>query len=52
MFFLNIIRFFTYWKYQAAQADRMSVGAIYMANRGMVFNNLVGSVNLFPWVKH
>ena len=23
-----------------------------MANRGFVFNNLIGSVNLFPWVYH
>ena len=23
-----------------------------MANRGMVFNNSVGSVNLFPWVQY
>ena len=30
----------------------MSVGAINMANRGLVFNNSVGSVNLFPWVQH
>ena len=30
----------------------MSVGAINMANRGLVFNNSVGSVNLFPWVHH
>jgi hypothetical protein len=32
------------------QADGVSVGAINMANRGFVFNNLIGSVNLFPWV--
>ena len=30
----------------------MSVGAINMANRGIVFNNSVGSVNLFPWVHY
>jgi len=30
----------------------MSVGAINMANRGLVLNNSVGSVNLFPWVHH
>ena len=30
----------------------MSVGAINMANRGLVLNNSVGSVNLFPWVHY
>jgi hypothetical protein len=30
----------------------MSVGAIYMACRGFVLNNSVGSVNLFPWVHY
>ena len=30
----------------------MSVGTIYIATRGFVFNNSVGSVNLFPWVHH
>ena len=30
----------------------MSVGAIYIASRGLVFNNSAGSVNLFPWVHH
>jgi hypothetical protein len=28
------------------------VGAIYIASKGMVLNNSVGSVNLFPWVHH
>jgi hypothetical protein len=28
------------------------VGAIYMASRGLVFNNSVGSVNLFSWVHY
>jgi hypothetical protein len=27
----------------------MSVGAINMANRGLVLNNSIGSVNLFRW---
>jgi hypothetical protein len=30
----------------------MSVGAINMANRGFVLNNLIGSVNLLTWVHH
>ena len=30
----------------------MSVGAINIADRGFVLNNLVDSVNLFPWVHH
>jgi hypothetical protein len=30
----------------------MSMGAIYIANRGLVFNNSVDSVNLFPWVHY
>ena len=30
----------------------MSVGTIYIANRGTVLNNSVGSVNLFPWVQN
>ena len=30
----------------------MSVGAIYIASRGLVLNNLVGSVNLFPWLHY
>ena len=30
----------------------MSVGAINMANRGFVFNNSVGRVNLFLWVQY
>ena len=30
----------------------MSVGAINMANRGLVLNNSIGSVNLFPWVHY
>jgi hypothetical protein len=30
----------------------MSVGAIYIASRGLVLNNSVGSVNLFPWVHY
>ena len=30
----------------------MSVGAIYIAGRGLVLNNSVGSVNLFPWVHY
>lgn len=30
----------------------MSVGAINIANRGFVFNNSFGSVNLFPWVHY
>jgi hypothetical protein len=37
---------------RAAQADRMSVDTFYIASRGLVLNNLVGSVNLFPWVHH
>jgi len=32
------------------QADGWSVGAIYMANRGSVFNNSVGCVNLVRWL--
>jgi hypothetical protein len=30
----------------------MSVGAINIASRGLVLNNSVGSVNLFPWVHY
>jgi len=30
----------------------MSVGAINIANRGFVLNNLVGRVNLPPWVHY
>ena len=36
----------------ALGTDRMSVGAINMANRGLVLNNSVGCVNLFPWVQY
>ena len=30
----------------------MSVGAINIASRGLMLNNSVGSVNLFPWVHY
>jgi hypothetical protein len=30
----------------------MSVGAIYIAGRGLALNNSGGSVNLFPWVHY
>jgi hypothetical protein len=30
----------------------MSVGAIYIAIKGLVFNNSIGSVNLLPWVHY
>jgi hypothetical protein len=30
----------------------MSVGAINIACNGLVLNNSVGSVNLFPWVHY
>jgi len=38
--------------YPAAQADRLSVGTICIARRGIVLDNAVGSVNLFRFAHY